>query len=85
MAKFIHSDLIIGNHFNLSTHSTLHTHSTRFRNNLIAPQVRTNVALKFVTSAGISLYNSLPDHLKSCGDLNKFKICYKRCLLDLYS
>ena len=84
LAKFIHRDLIYGNHFVLETHAHRHTYSTRGRLNLVLPQTQTNLAHKFVTFAGVSLYNNLPDTLKSCEDLVSFKIGYKNILLNLY-
>ena len=83
--KFVHRDLIFGNHLELETHSAQHNYPTRTRNHLVRAQTRTNVAFKFITSSGVSLYNSIPDYCKNCEDVAKFKILYKKSLLDNYS
>ena len=81
----MHRDLIFGNHLELETHSAQHNYPTRTRNDLVRAQTRTNVAFKFITSSGVSLYNSIPDYCKNCEDVAKFKILYKKSLLDNYS
>ena len=84
-AKFIHRDILFGNHLELETHSVQHNYPTRNRNNLVRAQTRTRVAYKFITSSGVSLYNNIPDFCKDCDDVPKFKIVYKKYLLDSYS
>ena len=84
-AKFIHHDLLFCNHLALETHWAQHDYPTRTRNKLVRAQTRTKVAFKFLTSSGVSLYNSIPDYITDCNDVPKFKILYKKYLLDSYS
>ena len=67
-----------------SQHNRTHTHNTRFRSNLLPHFARlttTQNSLHFKTP---TLWNKVPEFIKNSSNKNRFKIAYKKYLIDQY-
>ena len=80
----MHKDLLKLNHFGFIRHTSRHSYQTRLSNNLVVPQVDTNISKKIFNFSGVCLHNNLPDSLKNCTDNISFKIKCKRFLIENY-
>ena len=61
--------------------STIHSHNTRYNNNLQIPRLRTAFAQNSFHYRAVSIWNSLPEHLKNCNSVKLFKLRLKSALL----
>ena len=62
----------------LFTQKLLTSYNLRNSNKLYIPHLNTTkFGLRSFSAYGATLWNSLPGHIKSCGDLNSFKTCMK--------
>ena len=61
-----------------------HTHFTRYRNLLMPPFERLRSTSQSVVHNGVSIWNEIPNDIKSSLSLNSFKYQYKNYLLSQY-
>ena len=85
LCKFVHHDINVANHFNFRPRSDLHSYHTRYASDIQVPSVHTELARKFVSYKGVSLFNSLSDDIRSIPDKIHFKCKVKNYLLSMYT
>ena len=59
-------------------------HSTRQKKSFVMVQVRTNLKAMCLSVYGVKLWNTLPDEIKNCTNVNIFKKCLKKHFLSHY-
>ena len=70
---------------NFKKNYDVHEYNTRSKDNFFVRQTTTKLCKMSVNSKGIDLWNVLPNKIKNCVSINKFKFCVrKKTILDKY-
>ena len=85
MAKFMFRDLRSANsHFNFQLRNSFHHYNTRNHSSIALPQPRSAILRNSIFFRGPSIYNDLPENIKSAPTLNSFKYLLKTHYVNNY-
>ena len=79
LATYVYKNMHI-----LDDYHRLHPYNTRHRDNLMPPLPRLRSTEQSVLFNAVHVWNSVPQNIKECTTVGRFKCGYKRALLDSY-